>query len=385
MDAYGWIDRSLATIHRAGWHRRTQVVNGPGPEIVVAGQTLLNFSSNDYLGLAGDDRLKQAAKDAIDRYGTGATGSRLVTGEREIHRELEASIARLKHTEDALVFSSGYGANLGAIAAFVGARDLVLGDRYNHSSLRLGAVASGATVVDYEHGNLGDLAEKLEEMRSRFQRCLIITDTVFSMDGDLCPLPGILNLAEKYEAMVLVDEAHGTGVLGHTGAGAVEHFGATGRPLVQMGTLSKSLGSMGGFIAGSASVIDFLRNRAPSWIYTTGLSPADVGAAIAAIEVLRTEPDRRLKLWENIKRLKMGLVKIPGLLPSDSAIVCLTLPSVERAVGASQILRSAGIFAPAIRPPTVPTSRIRMTVMATHGVEQIDRLVEVVGNLGLDI
>jgi 8-amino-7-oxononanoate synthase len=381
-DAYGWIDRSLATIHRAGWHRRTQAVNGPGPEITVAGQTLLNFSSNDYLGLAGDDRLKQAAKDAIDRYGTGATGSRLVTGEREIHRELEASIARLKHTEDALVFSSGYGANLGAIVAFVGARDLVLGDRYNHSSLRLGTVASGATVEDYEHCDLGDLARKLEEMRWRFQRCLIITDTVFSMDGDLCPLPGILNLAEKYEAMVLVDEAHGTGVLGHTGAGAVEHFGATGRPLVQMGTLSKSLGSMGGFIAGSASVIDFLRNRAPSWIYTTGLSPADVGAAIAAIEVLRTEPERRLTLWKNIERLKAGLGKMPGLLPSDSAIVCLGLPSVERAVAVSGLLRTAGIFAPAIRPPTVSTSRIRMTVMATHSGEQIDRLVEVVGNLG---
>ncbi len=380
-DPYGWLDRSLVSIHRAGWYRRTQVVDGTGPVIEVEGVELLNFASNDYLGLAGDDRLKRAAKAAIDRYGTGATGSRLVTGQRQIHRELEQAIARLKQTEDALVFSSGYAANFGAVVALVGVRDLVLCDRYNHSSLRLGSLASGATVIDYQHCDLVDLAGKLEGARSQFQRCLIITDTVFSMDGDLCPLPGILDLAAQFEAMVLVDEAHGTGVLGHTGAGGVEHFGATGRPLVQMGTLSKSLGSMGGFIAGSASVIDFLRNRAPSWIYTTGLSPADVGAAIAAIEILQTEPDRRLKLWENIQRLKIGLVNIPGLLPSDSAIVCLALPSVARAVEVSQMLRSRGIFAPAIRPPTVPTSRLRMTVMATHGVEQIDRLVAVLSEL----
>jgi 8-amino-7-oxononanoate synthase len=384
--SYDWIDQSLQTIHRAGWHRSTRTITGmSGTTITVDGQSLLNFASNDYLGLASDPRLIEAAIAATRQYGTSATGSRLITGHRDLHRELETAIANLKQTADALVFSSGYAANLGAIAALVGKRDLVLTDQYNHSSLRNGAIVSGATIVEYQHCNLDHLQDLLQTNRQSFQHCLIITDSVFSMDGDLCPLPQLLDLADQFEAMLLVDEAHATGVLGANGAGCVAHFGCTGRPIVQMGTLSKALGSMGGYIAGSASLIDFLRNRAPSWIYTTGLSPADTAAALAAIHIVQTESDRRDRLWQNVAYFKQQVFKqqvaqIAGwqLLPSESPIVCLRLPTVETALQWSQQLQTAGIFALAIRPPTVPTSRIRMTLMATHTFEDIDRLIDAI-------
>ena len=375
LNAYAWIEQSLATIHKAGWHRSVTTIDRPGTIVQIEGKSFLNFASNDYLGLAGDDRLIQAAIAATQTYGTGSTGSRLITGHRELHRELECAIARLKQTEDAIVFSSGYLANLGTIAAIVGKRDLILSDQYNHSSLRSGAIVSGATRLDYAHCDMRDLRTKLTQQRSHFQRCLILTDTVFSMDGDLCPLPQLLDLADEFSCMVLVDEAHATGVMGRTGAGCVEHFECTGRSLIQMGTLSKSLGSLGGYVAGSATLIDFLRNRAASWIYTTGLSPADTAAAIAAIAIVQHEPQRREKLWQNVALFKQ-LIKQHSLelLPSESPIVCLPLSDVETALRVGQTLKDAGIFAPAIRPPTVPISRIRMTIMATHDREHIEQL-----------
>jgi 8-amino-7-oxononanoate synthase len=378
---YDWIDQSLQTIHRAGWHRSTRTITGmSGTTIVVDGQSLLNFASNDYLGLASDPRLIEAAIAATRQYGTGATGSRLITGHRDLHQALETAIAQLKQTEDALVFSSGYAANLGAIAALVGKRDLVLTDQYNHSSLRNGAIVSGATIIEYDHCDCNHLGDLFKTHRTSFQRCLIVTDSVFSMDGNLCPLPQLLDLADQFDAMLLVDEAHATGVLGHNGAGCVAHFGCTGRPIVQMGTLSKSLGSMGGYIAGSANLIDFLRNRAPSWIYTTGLSPADTAAAFSAIAIVQTEPDRRDRLWQNVDYFKQQVAQISDLplRPSQSPIVCLSLPDAETALRWSQTLQSAGIFALAIRPPTVPTSRIRLTLMATHTKPQIDQLIDAI-------
>jgi 8-amino-7-oxononanoate synthase len=382
-DAYGWIDRALTTIHRAGWFRQVRTMDGPGTVIEVEGQRLINFASNDYLGFASDIRLKQAAIQAIEQYGTGATGSRLVTGERPIHRELELALAALKGTEDALVFSSGYAANLGAIGSLVGRRDLVLGDRYNHASLKAGAKVSGASYIEYDHCSPENLKHILAIERSRFQRCLILTDTVFSMDGDICPLAKILDLAEQFEAMVLVDEAHGTGVFGQGGGGCVEHLGCRGRALVQMGTLSKAIGAMGGYVAASRPMIDFLRNRAASWIYSTGLSPADTGAALAGVRLIQTEPDRRSQLWENLGFLQRSLAQMPHLrrIPSASAIVCLGFDNVETAVRGSDRLKDGGIFAPAIRPPTVPTSRIRLTVMATHSQAQLEQLVGVLNQL----
>ncbi|MEB3294521.1 MAG: 8-amino-7-oxononanoate synthase [Synechococcales bacterium] len=386
--AYGWIDRSLKTIHKAGWHRSEQAIAGlPGPVMQVQGRSLLNFSSNDYLSLAGDERLIQAAVQAVQTYGTGSTGSRLVTGHRDLHDQLEQAIADLKQTEDAIVFSSGYLANLGTIASLVSPRDVIFTDQYNHSSLRSGAKLSGAAIFEYRHCDMVDLQQQLSKMRSQYQRCLILTDTVFSMDGDVAPIAEILALADRYEAMVLVDEAHATGVLGASGAGAVEQAGCTGRPIVQMGTLSKALGSLGGYVAGSRSLVDFLRNRAPSWIYTTGLSPADTAAALAAVKIVRSEPQRREQLWQQVTWLKTQLqTAFPAiapvkLLPTDSPILCLVMPDVTTALHTSQQLQAAGIFAPAIRPPTVPTSRIRLTLMTTHERSHLQHLVRTLHSL----
>jgi 8-amino-7-oxononanoate synthase len=381
---YHWIPRSLTALHRAHRYRTVQPVTGKAGAVMVRdGQPLVNFASNDYLDLAGDPRLAAAAIEAIETYGTGSTGSRLLSGHREVHQELELALADLKQAEDALVFSSGYLANLSAITALVGPPDLILSDEYNHSSLRTGAKASGATTYDYRHSDMGHLAECLASYRAQHRRCLITTDSVFSMDGDLCPLAEILDLAETHEAMVLVDEAHGTGVLGNRGSGAVEHLGCLGRPMVTVGTLSKALGSLGGYVAGSQVLIDFLRNRAPGWIYTTGLSPADTAAALAAVRIVATEPQRRQTLWHNVDNLKCRLDATLDngkkltfhRLPSESPILCLVGNSASQVIAANQTLQEMGLWVAAVRPPTVPTSRLRITLMATHTQAHLDQLV----------
>jgi 8-amino-7-oxononanoate synthase len=380
FNPYAWIDRALNTIERADWYRSPRVIESlPGTQVAIDGRTLINFGSNDYLGLAGDDRTIEAAIAATQKYGTGATGSRLTSGHKQLHRDLEIAIAALKGTEDALVFSSGYLANLGTIAALVGKKDVILSDRLNHSSLKNGALLSGATTIDYAHCDTDDLRHHLQVHRTNYRRCLIITDTIFSMDGDVCPLPAIFALANEYHSMLLVDEAHATGVFGKTGAGVVEHYELTDRTIVEMGTLSKAIGSLGGYVAGTAKTIDYLRNRCASWIYTTGLSPADTAAALQAIEIIATEPQLRDRLWQNVNLLpQLCAERLPDLhpLPSRSPIVCIELPDARTALLIGEKLQQAGIFAPAIRPPTVPTSRIRISLMATHQRSQVERLVE---------
>ena len=318
-DPYAWLDKSLTTIHRADWYRTVKTIVGrPGAKVILDGREVINFASNDYLGLAGDERLIAAAIAATQEYGTGSTGSRLLSGHRKLHRDLEIAIASLKQTEDALVFSSGYLANLSTITALVGTRDLILSDQYNHSSLKNGAKLSGATVIEYYHCSVSELRSQLIQKRQLYRRCLIITDSVFSMDGDICPLPEIFELATEFSCMLLLDEAHATAVLGERGSGCVEHFGYSARNIIQIGTLSKALGSLGGYVAASSLLIDFLRNRAPGWIYTTGLSPADTAAALAAINIIRQEPERRYQLWNNIELLKETILKEIILKPINS-------------------------------------------------------------------
>ncbi|MEL6230052.1 MAG: 8-amino-7-oxononanoate synthase [Cyanobacteria bacterium J06627_3] len=374
---YGWITQSLQTLHRANWYRQVKSIDGKGGAVIsIDGKSCLNFASNDYLGLAGDPRLAAAAAAAVATYGTGSTGSRLLSGQRPIHHQLEQAIAQLKGTEDAIVFSSGYLANLGTLAALVDHRDLVIADSYNHSSLQMGARLSGATVAVYEHSDLSQLQQHLVTKRSRYRRCLLVTDSVFSMDGDLCPLPEILDLADQWDAMVMVDEAHGTGVLGASGGGAVEYFGCRHCPMVQVGTLSKALGSLGGYVTGSADLIDFLRNRTATWVYTTGLSPADAAAARAAIAILTQAPEQLIQLTENANYLRKSLDQLNvKRLPSESPIVCIQVKDAATVLALGQHLQQQGLFASAVRPPTVPTSRLRMTVMATHTRADIDRLV----------
>ena len=374
---YDWLDRSLDSIHKANWYRSTQTITSKAGTIAtIDGREMLMFASNNYLGLAGDRRLIDAAIRATEMYGTGSTGSRLVTGHLALHEELETAIADLKNTEAALVFSSGYLANLGTIAAIVGARDLILGDAYNHSCLKKGGLLSGATAIDYQHLNLADLTAKLQEHRAKYRRCLITTDSVFSMDGDLAPLREIIDLAHQYDCMVLVDEAHGTGVFGDRGGGLTQSLGIQ-ENLIQVGTLSKAVGSLGGFVAGSAKLIDYLRNRAATWIYTTGLSPADTGAAIAAIKIIKTENNLREKLWQNVGFLKQGLQNLGfQAIAFDSPIFAIEMGDIAKTLQMATHLRENGIFAPAIRPPTVPTPRIRLTLMASHTHEQIQYFMQ---------
>lgn len=386
-DAYAWIEKALETIHKVDWYRSVQTVESQaGATLVIDGKSLINFASNDYLGLAGDQRLIDAAMAATQAFGTGVTGSRLLTGNRQLHRDLELAIANFKQTEDAIVFSSGYLANIGTISALVGQRDLILSDEYNHSSLKNGAKMSGATVLEYQHNNPEHLRELLEENRLPYRKALIITDGVFSMDGDLCPLLDLLDISEEFSCMLLVDEAHGTGVFGKTGAGCVEYFNCTGETLIQMGTLSKALGSLGGYVAGSAELIDFLRNRAPSWIYTTGLSPADTAAALAAINIVQTEPQRRQQLWQNVETLKTLLQEkqlrfnLP-LSETLSPIFCVPIKDAATVLTIGQQLKEQGIFAAAIRPPTANTSRIRISLMATHTPIQLETLVKVLAEV----
>ncbi|MEM9119943.1 MAG: 8-amino-7-oxononanoate synthase [Cyanobacteria bacterium P01_F01_bin.56] len=391
--AYDWLHQSLKTIHKAHWYRAVEPLDGKaGPVMTCQDRPVVNFASNDYLGLAGDSRLAAAAIAAIQAHGTGSTGSRLLSGHRDLHRQLELAIAHWKGTEDAIVFSSGYLANIGTLSALVGSRDLILADQYNHSSLISGAKLSGAQSQTYQHCNIQDLQQQLAAERSQARRCLIVTDSVFSMDGDLCPLPEILDLADHDDCMVMVDEAHGTGVLGATGSGAVEALGCRHRPLIQMGTLSKALGSLGGYVTGSAPLIDYLRNRASSWIYTTGLAPADTAAALAAIHIVQTEPQRRDRLWQNVQLLQQGLQtliteasadSLTKLIPSSSPIFCVEVLDAATVTQMGQRLKAAGFLVSAVRPPTVPTSRLRMTVMATHEPLQIQQLVNALQRLAI--
>ena len=390
-DAYRWIGKSLQTLHQADWYRSVQTIEGcSGPTVTVNGRSLVNLASNDYLGLATDPRLIDQVKAAVETYGTGSTGSRLLSGHRPLHRELEQAIAHLKGTEDAIAFSSGYLANLGTITALVNSRDLILSDEYNHASLKNGAKLSGAKVITYAHSNLANLEKKLAESRSLYRRCLILTDGVFGMDGDVCHLPEILDLGDRFEAMVIIDEAHSAGVLGKTGAGCAEYFDCRDRPIVQMGTLSKAFASLGGYVAGSAELIDFLRNRASTWIYTTGLSPADTAAALGAIALLSQEPHRLKQLQQNAQYLTTKIDRLSNQscssqshslqlkrLPSDSAIVCLQVKDAATVLSLSRYLKGHGIFASAVRPPTVPVSRLRLSLMATHTSNHIDQFIHV--------
>lgn len=368
-----YLSQSLNTIKKANWYRQEKLITGlPSAVVEMEGRKLVNFASNDYLGLAGDSRLIQAGIDALKEYGTGSTGSRLLSGHRKLHQDLESAIASWKGVEKALVFSSGYSANVGTISALVKQKDLILGDEYNHSSLKNGAKLSQAKIIEYKHGNTEDLTEKLTENRHQYRHCLIVTDSVFSMDGDLCPLPELITIADKFDCWLLIDEAHATGVMGKTGAGCMEHFAVKSDNIIQIGTLSKAIASLGGYVAGSEILIDFLRNRCPTWIYTTALSPADTAVALASVNLIQKHPEIREKLWSNVNLLKetFNSLKLP-ILPTESAIICVKTKNAEEALKWSLKLKENGFFVPAIRPPTVPSSRLRFSVMATHKKEHL--------------
>ncbi|MDR3709615.1 MAG: 8-amino-7-oxononanoate synthase [Capsulimonadaceae bacterium] len=337
----------------------------------------IDLGSNDYLGLARDGALIEAASRALRIHGTGSTGARLISGNLSIHEELEKALADIKSTAAALLFPSGYQAALGVIPALAGGGDLIVSDELNHACLIDGCRMSRATVRVYSHNSL-ESARSILADRRRFRRCLILTDGVFSMDGDIADLEGLAALRDEFDAWLMVDDAHGTGVLGATGAGSVELAGVASRVDVQMGTLSKALGSSGGFIAGSRVLIDYLINDARSFVYSTAPSPASSGAALAALEIVRREPDRRQRLSDNAAYLRNGLRSIGlPIAAGQTPIIPIVLGSGEVVMRmAAELQPRFGIAG--IRPPTVPqgSSRLRVTVKATHTREQIDSVVE---------
>ncbi len=372
-------ETTLEGLRQRHLHRAPRVLDtGVGSETRISGRNVLLFCSNDYLGLAGHPALKAAARDAVDEWGTGAGASRLVSGNLSLYRDLESDLARFKHTEAALVFSSGYATHLGVIPVLAGREDFVYSDSLNHASIVDACRLSRAVLRVYPHGQVDTLERLMKEDAGRGNQ-LVVTDTVFSMDGDLAPLQELCGLCERFDALLLVDDAHGTGVLGSNGGGALEHLGIRSPTVVHMGTFSKALGGLGGFVAGSALLVDYLVNHTRTLIYSTGLPPATLASNRAALRVIESEPQRRLRLQNHVRVLRSGLRALGFPVPEDpTPIIPLQVGTAEKALSLAQFLWEEDIFVPAIRPPTVPegTSRLRISVSATHGLNHVERLLE---------
>jgi 8-amino-7-oxononanoate synthase len=376
---YDSITAELLRIEEAGLYRKLRrVESDQGPTLRLDGRDVINFSSNNYLGLANHPSLCKAAKEAIDRYGCGSGASRLISGNMTLHEELENKISELKGTEAALVFNSGFQANTGILSTLVGEGDAIFSDALNHASVIDGCRLSRANVVVYGHCDVDDLEQGLKDAPS-IARKLIVTESLFSMDGDEAPLADIVSLAEKHGAMVMVDEAHATGIYEPNGSGLVAKLGLGDRVPIQMGTLGKALGGFGAYVAGSQALRQLLINRCRSFIFTTSLPPAVMAMAIAAIDLIKKEPQRRQALRDNCQLLRAGLeAQGYSVRASRSQILPLMIGDATQCMKLSEDLLQRGVFAQGIRPPTVPpgTSRLRITLMATHKREHIDRALK---------
>ena len=339
------------------------------------GRRMVSFSCNDYLNLSHHPDVIRAANEANVRYGVGSGASRLITGNHPLFRDLELRLARLKGAEDACVFGSGYLANMGIIPTLLGPGDLILADELSHSCILAGSDISKADTFIFRHNDLDHVAALLAEHRAGHLRAMIVTDGVFSMDGDMAPVSALADLAEEYDAWLMTDDAHGVGVVGD-GRGSTHALGAAGRVPLQMGTLSKAIGGYGGYLCADKTVIDLMKTRSRTFIYSTGLAPAAAAAAIAAIDVIETEPD-----YVALPLAKASLfAKLAGLPAPESCIVPIVLGDPARTLAASKLLDDAGYIVTAIRPPTVPpgTARLRFTFTAGHNDVDVQRLADLV-------
>jgi 8-amino-7-oxononanoate synthase len=380
MDFAQFLSVELKKIEEAGLRRHLRRLESPqGPEVVCDGVRLVNFSSNDYLGLAGHPRLRAEALRVLEAVGTGAGASRLICGNHDEHERLEEALARFKRAEAALSFSTGYAAAVGVIPTIVGTGDVVILDKLSHASLVDGARLSGATLRVFPHNNLDKLADHLRWARDKHAsaRILVVVESVYSMDGDVAPLREIVDLKDRHGAWLMVDEAHGVGVLGPSGRGLAESLGVADRIEIQMGTLGKALGSSGAYVCGRGVLRDYLINRARSFIFSTAPSPATAAASRAAVEILDSPEGAALmgRLWENIRTLAEDL---PGS-PPQSAIRPVVIGGEQEAVAVSLQLREAGFLVPAIRYPTVArgSARLRIALSAVHERRHIRRLAEI--------
>lgn len=385
MGKYDFIVAELESLKAQGMYNIIRTIESPvGAWTVVDGKRVLNMCSNNYLGFANDPELKAAAIRAIEEYGVGPAAVRSIAGTMSLHRELERKLAEFKGCEDAVTFQSGFCANLATIPLIAGPGAVIFTDELNHASIIDGCRLTKAERVIYPHRDVDSLAKALEEKKNAPVK-LIVTDGVFSMDGDLAPLPEIVELAERYEALVMVDDAHGEGVLGSHGRGIVDHFGLHGRVDIEVGTLSKAFGVMGGYVAGKREIVEYLRQRGRPFLFSSAATPADVAACIAAVDILMRSDERVKKLWENARYFKAKMVEVGfDTGNSQTPITPVMLGEAQTAWDFSNMLFEEGVFAQAITYPTVPKgkARIRVMVSAIHTKEDLDFALHAFAKVG---
>lgn len=380
-----WLTTELENLRQQGLYNNIRTIASPqGAWLVVDGKRVLNFCSNNYLGLANDPRLRDAAKRAVDQFGAGPAAVRSIAGTLTLHRELEARLAKFKGVQAAIAFQSGFTSNLGTIAALVGKEDVIFSDELNHASIIDGARLSGAKIVRYAHNDPAALEAAIKGEKA-YRRALIITDGVFSMDGDIAPLPAIVEVAERYDLMLMVDDAHGEGVLGRGGRGIVDHFGLHGRVDVEIGTLSKAFGVVGGYVAGKKEIIEWLNQRGRPFLFSSALTAADTAACLAAVDILESSTERVDKLWDNARYFKKEMQRLGfDTGKSETPITPIMLGDEMLTHKFSQRLFENDVFAMGITYPTVAKgkARIRVVISAAHAREDLDRGVETFTKVG---
>ena len=388
MGKYGFIEQALADLHKQGLYNTIRTIESSvGAWVVVEGRRVLNMCSNNYLGFADDKRLRAAAKEAIDHYGVGPGAVRSIAGTMSLHIELEKKLAEFKGMEAAISVQSGLNTNLATIPLLMGRDDVIFTDELNHASIIDGCRLTKAKRVIFPHRDVDGLRALLEENKD-IEKKLIVTDGVFSMDGDLAPLPGIVEAAEEYGAMVMVDDAHGEGVLGSHGRGIVDHFGLHGRVDIEAGTMSKAFGVVGGYVAGSSEIVEYLRQRARPFLFSSAATPPDVAACIAAVDILQESDAPVKKLWENADYFKKGMQDLGfDTGHSETPITPVMLGEAKTAWDFSKRLFDEDIFATAIAFPTVPKGKARIRVMlsAAHSKDDLDFALEKFAKVGKEL
>lgn len=385
MQLDDFLNKEIQEIQEQNLYRHLTILDYPASlRVKINNKKVLNLCSNNYLNYADNPIVKQAAVDALDGYGIGSTGSRLITGTSPLHSELEFKLANFKGTQAAMYLSCGYVANISTIAAILNDSDVVFSDELNHASIIDGIKLSRADKFIYKHNDIADLERLLKNNRARYSKAMIITDTIFSMDGDRAPLEELADLKEKYQAFMMIDEAHATGVIGNKGGGLSQHLGLTDKIEIHMGTLSKAVGVEGAYISGSERLIEYLRHKSRGFVFSTAPSPAIAGAIIKALDLIMEDSAAREKLWANIDYFKSKLIELEKkakiqLIPTESAIFCFKVGDIRDTLLFQQnMFNEHNIFISAIRPPTVKTPRVRLCLCSNLNVDDLDFIIEAI-------
>ncbi len=386
MSKIDWVKQEISNLKDAGLYNNIRTLSSPqGAWLIVDGKKVLNFCSNNYLGLANHPKLVEAAKSASERYGVGPGAVRTIAGTMDLHTDLENRLAAFKGVEAAITFQSGFNANLATIPALVGKEDVIFSDRLNHASIIDGCRLSGAKIIAYEHNSPEALDEQIKENLSKYRRALVVTDGVFSMDGDVAPLDKIYEVTNKYDLLLMVDDAHGEGVLGKGGRGIVDHFNLHGKVDVEVGTMSKAFGVMGGVVAGDKAIVEWLRQRGRPFLFSSALTVPDTAACLAAVDLLEESTELVDRLWDNGNYFKTEMQKLGfDTGQSETPITPVMLGEAPLAQQFSRELYEAGVFGTAIGFPTVPQgkARIRVMISAAHSQDDLDQGLEAFAKVG---